>query len=62
MALIFQLEYRLNTGKDMVIGWCVYMPADKEEDLQVDMVLGPGVTVLGEVLWDQSVVRKHRKL
>ena len=29
----------------------------KDEEIQLDMILGPGTTLLGDVLWDQTLVR-----
>jgi hypothetical protein len=28
--------------------------------VQLDLILGPGLTLFGDVLWDQSQVRKDR--
>ncbi len=74
VALVFKLEYRVEytneeTGrqekKDFVLGWCAHVPSlnetednIKDEEIQLDLILGPGTTLLGDVLWDQSVVRK----
>jgi len=33
-----------------------------DEEVQLDLILGPGLTLLGDVLWDQSLVRKERRL
>ncbi len=29
--------------------------------MQLDLILGPGLTLFGEVLWDQTQVRKDRQ-
>lgn len=76
ISLIFKLEYRVEftnastrtkETKDFVIGWCLYVPPISGEclvegEIQLDMLLGPGLTLFGEVLWDQTVVRKDRRL
>ena len=62
------------TGKketrDFVIGWCLYVPQIstlagkqlREGEVQLDLILGPGVSIFGDVLWDQFVARKDKKL
>lgn len=51
-----------------MIGWCLYVPQAsalqglREGEVQLDLLLGPGVSLLGDVLWDQFVARKDRKL
>jgi hypothetical protein len=30
----------------------------KEEEIQLDLILGPGTSLLGDVLWDQQLVRQ----
>ena len=77
IALVFKLEYRVKfetiTGKsetkDFVLGWCCYVPrleeagdTIKDEEVQLDLILGPGLSLLGDVLWDQTLVRKERRL
>ena len=34
----------------------------KDEEVQLDLILGPGLTILGDVLWDQTLVRKQKRL
>ena len=34
----------------------------REGEVQLDLLLGPGMTLFGDVLWDQSLVRKDKKL
>lgn len=34
----------------------------REGEVQLDLILGPGLTIFGEVLWDQSLTRKDKKL
>jgi len=34
----------------------------REGEIQLDLILGPGLTICGEVLWDQGVARKDKKL
>jgi hypothetical protein len=34
----------------------------KEEEIQLDLIMGPGLSLFGDVLWDQTTVRKERKL
>lgn len=34
----------------------------RDEEVQLDLILGPGMTIFGDVLWDQSLVRKERRL
>ena len=57
--------------RDFVIGWCLYVPQLssmggkpdlREGEVQLDLLLGPGVTIFGDVLWDQQVARKDKKL
>ena len=76
ISLIFKLEYRVeftNTNtrsketRDFVIGWCLYVPPISNDclvdgEVQLDLLLAPGLTLFGDVLWDQSVVRKDRRL
>jgi len=50
-----------------VLGWCLYVPQITqsevlhEGEVQLDLILGPGLTLFGEVLWDQTQVRKDRQ-
>ena len=32
-----------------------------EGEVQLDLILGPGLTLFGDVLWDQTQVRKDRQ-
>ena len=76
IALVFKLEYRVEftrnstaakETKDFVLGWCLYVPQLNsaellhEGEVQLDLILGPGVTLFGDVLWDQTQVRKDRQ-
>ena len=76
IGLVFKLEYRVeftkaSTGlketKNFVLGWCLYVPQLTQADLihegevQLDLILGPGLTLFGDVLWDQTQVRKDRQ-
>lgn len=76
IGLVFKLEYRVeftkaSTGikeqRDFVLGWCLYVPQITQNELlhegevQLDLILGPGLTLFGEVLWDQTQVRKDRQ-
>jgi hypothetical protein len=53
--------------KNFVLGWCLYVPQLTQADLihegevQLDLLLGPGLTLFGDVLWDQTQVRKDRQ-
>ena len=49
--------------RDFVIGWCLYVPQLtshqvegkdelKEGEVQLDLILGPSVSLFGDVLWD----------
>lgn len=76
ISLVLKLEYRVeftNTNtraketKDFVIGWCLYVPQIQNDylvdgEVQLDLLLWPGLTLFGDVLWDQSLVRKDRRL
>jgi hypothetical protein len=64
-------ETTLKESRDFVIGWCMYVPQVNkvgqrdelsEGEVQLDLILGPGLTIFGEVLWDQGVARKDKKL
>jgi hypothetical protein len=42
-----------------VIGWCTHIPTltdmnenIKDEEIQLDIILGPGKTLLGDLIWD----------
>jgi len=75
ISLIFKLEYRVEftnastnqkETKDFVIGWCLYVPAISndflvEGEIQLDLLLGPGLTLFGDVLWDQTLARKDQR-
>ncbi len=44
---------------DFVIGWCNFLPyliqkntSVLESDITLDLQMGPGVAVTGEILWD----------
>lgn len=55
-----------------MIGWCLYVPQLstlntkpdlRDGEVQLDLILGPGMTIFGDVLWDQQVARgKDKKL
>ena len=50
-----------------MLGWCLYVPQLTQADLihegevQLDLILGPGLTLFGDMLWDQTQVRKDRQ-
>ena len=49
-----------------MIGWCLYVPSISndflvEGEIQLDLLLGPGLTLFGDVLWDQTLARKDQR-
>ena len=48
--------------QDFVLGWALHLPYvspkgnfhEKLNEIQLDLTMGPGVTVTGDVVWDQS--------
>ena len=71
VALIIRLSYRVEIRdpmegtrmQDFVIGQAVHLPPITKEgnlpnlETQLDLKMGPGSTLTGEMLWDQSQVR-----
>lgn len=57
--MAYTVESGRKESKDFTIGWCVHVPCLnetnddlKDEEVQLDLILGPGTTLLGDVLWD----------
>lgn len=73
VSLVFKLEYKVQITEkstterqqDFVLGWCHYIPTliqnnkeIQEADISLDLVMGPGVSITGEVMWDQTLTKK----
>ena len=49
--------------QDFVLGWALHLPYVSpkgnvpESEIQLDLTMGPGISVTGDVVWDQSQVR-----
>jgi hypothetical protein len=47
-----------------VLGWCIYLPQFKgadiaESEVALDFIMGPGISLTGEVMWDQTLTKKQ---
>jgi hypothetical protein len=73
VSLVFKLEYKVQITEkstterqqDFVLGWCYYIPTliqnnkdVQEADISLDLVMGPGISLTGEVMWDQTLTKK----
>ena len=67
IALIFKVEYTLRVvGSDnlyftFVLGWFIHIPTITRDGIWLDktldtrFIMGPGVTVTGDLLWEPNV-------
>jgi len=51
-------------SKDYMIGWCIFIPklAEGNADIQktklnLKLITGPGVSLSGEIIWDQTLTK-----
>lgn len=67
IALLFKLEYRVTLKyangseriHDYILGYCIHLPAllssnadILQQDLNFDLIMGPGISLTGDILWD----------
>ena len=64
VQFLYSTDQNMNNIQDFVIAHAVYLPRYSnggkfvEESVVLDMVMGPGVAVTGDVIWDKSQVRE----